>query len=134
MNFTSKQKFAKIAPDKIRILSSMIKDQKADWALSQLEFSGKIGAKPLMLAIKQAMDQIKDKGLNLEDFHIATTQVDEGPKLKRRRILHQGRSSMILKRMSHVTVILTDELTTKLKKEAKKAKASKEVVATKGSK
>ncbi|AKM82690.1 TPA: 50S ribosomal protein L22 [Candidatus Berkelbacteria bacterium] len=129
MNFISKQRFSKIAPDKIRILSSMIKGQKVDWALAQLEFSGKIGSKSLINAIKQAMDQVKVKGLNIDDFRISTTQVDEGPKLKRRRIRHQGRSTMILKRMSHVAVILTDEIKPKAKKET-----TKEVVATKGSK
>lgn len=109
MNFTAKAKFIKIAPDKIRVLSSMIKSQKTGWVLSQLEFAGIAGAKPLINALRQAIDQAKSKNLNPEDFKILTTKVDEGPKLKRRRILHQGRSTMILKRMSHVTVVITDE-------------------------
>lgn len=109
MNFTAKAKFIKIAPDKIRVLSSMIKGQKTDWALDQLVYAGIVGAKPLINALKQAIDQVKSKNLNPDDFHIFTTKVDEGPKLKRRRILHQGRSSMILKRMSHVTIELTDD-------------------------
>lgn len=110
MNFTAKAKFIKIAPDKIRVLSSMIKNHKTDWVLDQLTYAGIAGAKPLINALKQAIDQVKSKNLNPDDFSILTTQVDEGPKLKRRRILHQGRSTMILKRMSHVTVIITDEI------------------------
>lgn len=128
MNFTAKAKFIKIAPDKIRVLSSMIKNQKTDWALSQLEYAGISGASPLINALNQALDQVKSKSLNPDDFRILTTQVDEGPKLKRRRILHQGRSTMILKRMSHVTVILTDEKKPALtvgKPEVKVAKGSK---------
>lgn len=121
MNFTAKAKFIKIAPDKIRVLSSMIKNQKTDWALSQLEYAGIAGASPLINALNQALDQVKSKSLNPDDFRILTTQVDEGPKLKRRRILHQGRSTMILKRMSHVTIVLTDEK----KPEVKVIKGSK---------
>lgn len=115
MEFIAKAKFVKVAPDKIRILSDMIKKQKVEWALSQLEFSGIAGAVPLINAIKQAKDQVKTKSLNLDDFSIATTKIDEGPKLKRRRILHQGRSTMILKRMAHVTVVLTDDKKAEIK-------------------
>lgn len=134
MNFIAKAKFVKVAPDKIRILSSMIKGQKTDWALAQLEFSGIAGAIPLINAIKQAMDQVKAKSLTIDDFKIATTQVDEGPKLKRRRIRHQGRSTMILKRMAHVTVVLTDELKDKKSEDKVKDSAKLMTKAVKGSK
>lgn len=109
MEIVAKSKFIKTAPDKIRILSNILKNRKIDDALAQLTFVNKVGAKPLSLALKQAKGQIKDKNKEVNDFLIKTLQVDEGPKLKRRRIVHQGRATMILKRMSHVKIVLTDD-------------------------
>lgn len=108
MEIISKAKFAKFTPDKVRILVSMLKGKKPESVLPVLEFSNKNAATPIISAIKQGMDQIKSKDLDVNDFTIKTIMSDEGPKLKRRRIRHQGRSTAILKRMSHVTVVLTN--------------------------
>ena len=118
MNIIAKEKFTRTAPDKIRILTNFIKGKDAEWAIDQLTYSGKMAAKPLILALKQAKDQIKDKSNgDIEKFLIKEVRIDEGPKLKRRRIKHKGMSTAILKRGSHVTVILTDEKVIKLEKE-----------------
>lgn len=109
MEIISKERFAKFTPDKVRVLVSMIKGKSPETALPILEFSGKDAATPIISAIRQAMDQVKSKDLNIEDFKIKTIMSDEGPKLKRRRIRHQGRSTAILKRMAHVTVVLSSD-------------------------
>lgn len=109
MEIKSTRKYVRNAPDKIRILSSMIKNKGYEYAVSQLEFCGKQAAKPLILTLKQALDQAKDKNMGVEKLTIKEIRVDEGPKLKRRLILHQGRSSMLLKRMAHISIILTDD-------------------------
>ena len=127
MEIVSKTKFAKFTPDKVRILVSMVKGKKPEDALPQLEYSGKAAARPIVSALKQAMDQIKSRDLNLSDFSIKTIMSDEGPKLKRRRIRHQGRATAILKRMSHVTVVLADNKDeTKTKKPIVKKDLNKE--------
>lgn len=115
MELISKARFIKIAPDKIRILVAMIKYQKIDQAISKLKFSGKVGAKAIIFILQQAKGQIKDKNLEIDDFSINAIKVDEGPKLKRRRIVHQGRATAILKRMSHVTIVLSNEPKLKIK-------------------
>ena len=128
MEIVSKAKFAKFTPDKVRILVSMVKGKNPVDALPQLEFSGKSAAKPIISALKQAMDQIKSRDLNLADFTIKTIMSDEGPKLKRRRIRHQGRATAILKRMSHVTVVLADLKTDKTETEIVKSNVKKDVI------
>jgi large subunit ribosomal protein L22 len=96
------------APDKIRNLAGLLKDKTIESAISQLSFSGREARKPLILVLKQARAQIKDKNLEPKDFFVKGLQVNEGPKLKRRRILHQGRSTMVLKRMAHIAIVLDD--------------------------
>jgi len=106
----SSARFVKNAPDKVRILAGLIKGRNLTKALDQLEFAGKYAAKPLELVLKQLRAQIKDFNASEEDYKIAEVRVDEGPKLKRRRICHQGRSTAILKRMSHITIIMKEKV------------------------
>lgn len=108
MEITAKAKFIRIAPDKIRILSNLVKGKSLEQALTQLAFSPRAAAKPIILVLKQAKDQAKDKNIQGE-MTIKTFQVNEGPKLKRRRIREQMRSTAILKRGSHITITLTDD-------------------------
>lgn len=104
----SSARFVRTAPDKVRILYGLVKNKKIEDALAQLEFAGKYAAKPLILVLKQAKAQIKDRNLVEENMTIKEMRVDEGPKLKRRRIRHQGRSTAILKRLCHITIILSE--------------------------
>lgn len=108
MEVISRRRFIRTTPDKIRIMVKMLKGKNYSQAISQLMFSHKAAAKPLILTLKQAKDQVKDTILNEDSLKIKEIRVDEGPKLKRRRLLHQGRSTTILKRMSHLTIVLTD--------------------------
>ena len=135
MEIVARARFIKTAPDKIRILADLLKERKIEAALAQLGASSKIGAKSLSLVLKQAKGQIKDKNKEVTDFQIKSLQVDEGPKLKRRRICSKGRSTMILKRMSHIKITLTDNSDEKVvKKEINKEKSKKNIKATPQSK
>ena len=108
MEVISRARFVKTAPDKLRLVGTMIKGKDFNWSMSQLINATLAAAKPLILVLKQAQARIKEKGDNLDNFKIKNILIDEGPKLKRRRILHQGRSTTILKRMSHITIVISD--------------------------
>jgi large subunit ribosomal protein L22 len=118
-------RFVRTAPDKIRNLAGLVRGKNLDYALQQLEFAGKFAAKPLGLVLKQAKAQIKDQNLVENDFTIKEVRVDEGPKLKRRRICHQGRSTAILKRMSHITITLTNDGNSKFENRKSKIELKK---------
>lgn len=119
----SKRRFVRIAPDKVRLAGSLIKNKKANQVLGFLQFSTLEAAKPIILTIKSALAMAKDRDINEDNLYIKIIKIDEGPKLKRRRILHQGRATAILKRMSHITLVLTDKPNAKLK--IKKSKLNK---------
>jgi large subunit ribosomal protein L22 len=116
MEIKSITRFSGSTPDKIRILSKLIVGKSYPVALAQLEFSGRQASKTLILLLKQARDQVKDEILNDEELRVKELRVDEGPKLKRRRIRHQGRATAILKRMAHASVVLVAEDKNKAKK------------------
>jgi len=125
MIITSSSRFVRTAPDKIRNLSGLLKNKSIESAIAQLTFSNREARKPLILVLKQAKAQIKDKDLEIDGFLIKSIQVNEGPKLKRRRILHQGRSTTILKRMSHIKIMLDDGKNNKDMKISKEKNGSK---------
>jgi large subunit ribosomal protein L22 len=121
-------RFVKTAPDKVRILAGLVRGKNLNYGIEQLEFAGRYAALPLSLVLKQLKAQIKDLGANEDDYIVAEVRVDEGPKLKRRRICHQGRSTAILKRMCHITVILkTKSVSVAKVKEIKPKLEKKEV-------
>jgi len=125
MEITAKANFLRIAPDKIRNLSNLVKGKTIEKAIAQLEFSGKSASKPLILVLKQAKDQAKDKNIQ-GDLKVKTVQVNEGPKLKRRRIRQQGRATAILKRGSHIIIVLADNGNEKKLKSQKDKEIKKE--------
>ena len=115
-----RSRFVRQAPDKIRLVGKTLVGKKATEALNILTFLGKSAAKPLILIVKEAISRAKDKNLktanwSIEDLYIKAIAVNEGPKLKRRRIIHRGRSTNILKRMSHITIVLSDNANSKSK-------------------
>lgn len=108
-----RRRFVRTPPDKVRLVSGLIIGKKPEVALEILQFTPKAAVKPLILALKSAISLAKDT-LNSSDLVIKQVRVDEGPKLKRRRIIHRGRATSILKRMSHITVVLSDNGNSKL--------------------
>lgn len=123
-DLTVRSRFVRMAPDKVRLVAKAILGQDVDEALSILSFTPKLAKKPLILILKNAMAQAKDK--NMLNLKIKNIFVDEGPKLKRRRIIHRGRATTILKRMSHITVVLSERPMVKESPLAKKRKKQPE--------
>lgn len=116
----SKRRFVRVTPDKARYASYLIREKKVSEAMNIMSFSRLAAARFIFLTLKNAVAIAKDRDLNENDLFVKQIIVDEGPKLKRRRIIHQGRATEILKRMSHITVVLTDEPKSKVKNKKSK--------------
>ena len=103
-NLIIKSRFVRQPPDKIRLLAKSLLGKKTDEAeniLNQVPFTS---ARSLRLILKNGLNQAKDGDWG-DNLKIQAIKVDEGPKLKRRRIIHRGRATAILKRMSHITMV-----------------------------
>jgi len=99
----------RISPQKVRMLADAIKGKPVDKALSMLRFmpqkSAGIVEKVLRSAVANA-DQQPD--IDIDSLVVGNLLVDCGPMLKRFRARARGRGTRILKRSSHVTVVLTE--------------------------
>ncbi len=110
-----RSRFIKTAPDKLRFVSKITLGKEVNEAINVLTFFPQAARRPLISVLKAGISQAKDKNITAP-LYIKAVAVDEGPKLKRRRIIHQGRATSILKRMSHITIYLTVNNPTKKSK------------------
>jgi len=134
MEITVTKKFIHTTPDKIRLIINLIKGWKANEAISQLRYLNKAAALPVIEIIKSGISAAKNKDLDLESLKIEMVKCDEGPRLKRRRVIHKGRATAINKRMSHITLILKDEERNNKKNPKSETRNPKQIQKTENSK
>ncbi|MGD9364932.1 MAG: 50S ribosomal protein L22 [Desulfobacteraceae bacterium] len=102
-------RYVRISPQKVRMLADAIKGKPVDKAMDMLRFMPQKAAgiveKVLRSAVANA-DQQPD--IDIDALVVGNLLVDCGPTLKRFRARARGRGTRILKRTSHVTVVLTE--------------------------
>ena len=106
-----KVKFIRQSPYKVRFVLDSIRGKKVDYALDFLQFSNKKAARFISKALKSAISNHsqKDENFDQSSIYVKEAYVDEGPKIKRFRPSAMGRASRILKRTSHLTVVVGDK-------------------------
>ena len=106
-----KVKYIRQSPYKVRFVLDSIRGKKVDYALDFLQFSNKKAARFISKAIRSAISNHsqKDENFDPSSIYVKEAYVDEGPKIKRFRPSAMGRASRILKRTSHLTVVVGDK-------------------------
>ncbi len=103
-------KYVRTTPQKVRMIIGALKGKPVQAALNNLRFmpqkSAKLVEKVLRSAIANADHNAK---LDVDALIVRNVFVDQGPVLKRFRARARGRGARILKRTSHITVIVADE-------------------------
>ncbi|MDP9026312.1 MAG: 50S ribosomal protein L22 [Actinomycetota bacterium] len=108
----------RVTPQKARRVVDLIRGKQAAEALAILKFAPQSASEPIAKLVASAMANARVKAdasnsyLDEQDLIISKAYVDEGATLKRFRPRAQGRAFKILKRTSHITVVLAtpDEL------------------------
>lgn len=107
-------KYVRVQPRKVRIVADQVRGKGAVHAAHLLRFhpskSARLLRKVLVSAIANASE---NNGLSPEELKIARIQVDEGPRLKRIQARAMGRAFRIIKKTSHITVVVEDGFETK---------------------
>ena len=107
-------------PQKARRVIDLIRGSRADQALAVLKFAPQAAGQDIYALLNSAVANAKAKNPAIRDaseLWIIEALVDEGKTMKRFRPRAQGRGFRILKRSSHITVVVSD---TKIKKGATK--------------
>ena len=102
-------KFARISPRKVKIVLDLIRNQDADKAMAILRFTPKAACEPLEKLLASAMANAENNhGMDVSKLYVAECFACPGPILKRIRPKDHGRAHRILKRTSHMTLVLKE--------------------------
>jgi large subunit ribosomal protein L22 len=100
-------RFVRITPMKARRIVDLVRGLPTDEALSILQFAPQAAASTVYKVLESAIANAETtEGLDTNDLVVSVAQVDEGPTMKRWRPRAQGRATRILKRTSHITLVV----------------------------
>ncbi|MDE7164013.1 MAG: 50S ribosomal protein L22 [Clostridiales bacterium] len=100
-------KHVRIAPDKVRIVLALIRGRSVSEAMAILQATPKAASEQVFKVLNSAAANAEhNNGLSVDDLYVAEAYADQGPTLKRYQPVSKGRAHHILKRTSHITVIL----------------------------
>ncbi len=100
----------RISPQKARLVADVVRGQDVEKAINTLRFMPKKGARILRKVIESAVaNASQNQAIDVDTLFVKTIFVDGGPMLKRMRPRAMGRANRILKRTSHITVVLDEQ-------------------------
>ena len=103
-------KYVRISPSKVRKVASVMKGKRVEDALNVLGFMPQRSANVLGKVIRSAVANADEKpDIDVDNLSISNIVVNQGPSLKRFRPRAMGRATRILKRTSHITVVLAEQ-------------------------
>lgn len=101
------QTYTRQAPRKVRLVANTVKKLPLKAALEQLSVMPRDASVVVMKVLRQAIaNAIHNHNIAFEELSIKSILVDEGPRYKRFRAVSRGRAHSIVKRTSHVAVVL----------------------------
>ena len=103
-------KYVRIAPRKMKPVVDLVRGKDVEEAMAILKYAPKKGAKILEKVVKSAVANAENNlDLDRENLYIDQVYANEGPTLKRFRPRAQGRAFKIMKRTSHISVVLKEK-------------------------
>ena len=103
-------KYVRISPTKVRKVALAVRGKPVEEALNLLGFMPQRSAKILAKVIRSAVANADQKPeIDVDSLSISSIAVNQGPTLKRFRPRAMGRANKILKRTSHITVVLAEQ-------------------------
>ncbi len=105
----AKIRFLPQSAQKVRMVIDLVRGKDANEALEMLRFVNKRAALPVLKLVSSAVANAEENfGVSRDDLYIATITADEAPTRKWRRFGARGRFKPILRRNSHLTVVLRE--------------------------
>lgn len=102
-------KYMRISPQKVRRIVGAVKGKPVEAGLNQLKFMPQKASGIVEKILRSAVANADQHGqIDIDALMIKNIIVNEGPTLKRFRARARGRASRILKRTSHITVIVAE--------------------------
>lgn len=99
-----------IPPRKVRLVADAVKGRRVNEALAILKFLPNAAAQPISKAIASASANAENNySLDRDELYVANVIADEAYRIKRIKASPHGRAARILRRFSHIRVVVTDD-------------------------
>lgn len=106
----AKLRFARISPQKARLVADQVRGMRVEQALNELAFSPKKAAAMIRKVLESAIANAENNdGADVDELRVSRVQVDQGPTLKRMHARAKGRGNRILKRTSHIMIGVSEK-------------------------
>ena len=110
MDARAEAKFIRISPRKVQIVCDLIRGRDAQTAMAILMATPKAASEPLAKLLKSACANAENNfSMDPEKLYVSKVYAAPGPILKRIRPRAQGRAFKVLKRTSHITIVLKEK-------------------------
>src|SRR5215467_14626015 len=115
MQFKAKARFARVSPQKARLVLDLIKGKRVEDALSTLMVARKRIAPDIAAMVRSAMDNANylsgEKGfdVDVDNLYVKNAIANDGPRMKRIRPAPMGRAYHYQRRIAHLEIVLAEK-------------------------
>lgn len=104
-------RYVRVSPRKVNQLLDLVRGQDVEHALTTLTFSKRHISKKLEKLVRSAVANAvqAESKIDVEDLYVKKALVGPGPIMKRWLPRAQGRATPIMKRTSHITIVLEEK-------------------------
>jgi len=106
MPWSAIHRHARISARKARPVADLIRGRRASEAADILKYTNKRASYYLRKVLQSAVANADEQEADLDRLVVTEARVDEGPSLKRMQPKDRGRAFIILKRTSHIRVVV----------------------------
>ena len=109
MQVTARLRYARISPQKCRLVADTVRGKGVGNALSTLKFMPKKAARLVLKVLESAIANAENNlGADIDELKVTRIEIDTAPVLKRFAARAKGRGNRIVKRNSHITLEVGD--------------------------
>jgi large subunit ribosomal protein L22 len=110
MKVHARAKYIRQSPYKVRQMLDLVRSLPVAEARSRLAFANRRAGEPVRKVLESAVSNAShNHALDADELYVVEAFADEGPTLKRYRPRARGRATRILKRTSHITIVVGDK-------------------------
>ncbi len=110
MQVSATLRYARISPQKCRLVADTIRGKNVDDALKTLVFTPKKSARIVKKVLESAIANAEhNHGADIDELKVSAIEVNVAPTLRRYRARAKGRGTRIIKRNSHITIRVGNE-------------------------
>ncbi|MDA8160030.1 MAG: 50S ribosomal protein L22 [Desulfobacteraceae bacterium] len=103
-------RYCRISPQKARLVADLVRGAQVGAAIDRLRFMPQKGAAIIRKVLESALANAKQNAsIDVDTLYVKTIFVDGGPMLKRIMPRAMGRANRILKRSSHITIVVDEQ-------------------------